>query len=137
MPFWSRGGKQLLVVFTPDGAVDGSEMCVAHGLDPDSHWVAFATRLRVDQQDAFLEAVRRCPREKLCDDGSSDGRLARNENAAVSERIVALASPGGSIDHNVVVISDPGPGSGPGPKFIVNLSTSAPGEAAAKAATGP
>lgn len=138
-PFWPKGGKRLVVVFeSPDGRRD---MCVAHGLDPDTDQVMFKVNLRPSQRRAFIKAVRDGRNGTKLHDGSDgvagDGHTAvSNENASVSDQGAAMTA---TIipNEDVVVISDPGPGTGPGPKYSVSLSARGSGEVEATIATDP
>jgi hypothetical protein len=89
-PFWSAGQTRLIVIFE---IVD--DKVIARGLDPDQDAIVFRAKLRSDQRNAFLAAVRaRTP-------------PVSNQNA--------------QIDSDVVVVGGPGPGDG-GPKCILTLA---------------
>jgi hypothetical protein len=94
-PFWPVGRRSLTVSIEPS-----SGQMIARGYDPNQATgvLVFTATLRPDQEAAFLEAVRV---------GTPGVEVASNDNQ--------MPNSGGAA--NTVVVSDPGPGDGKGPKF--------------------
>jgi hypothetical protein len=93
-PFWPTGRARLTVSIVSSGG----KLAVT-GYDPDQSATApvFTASIETNQESAFLEAVRV---------GTVGDEVASNDN-----------QPPNSGGTNAIVVSDPGPGDGGGPKF--------------------
>jgi hypothetical protein len=93
-PFWPTGRTRLTVSIVPS-----SGKLAVTGYDPDQSATApvFTASIDTTQEAAFLEAVRV---------GTAGDEVASNDN-----------QPPSSGGTNAIVVSDPGPGDGGGPKF--------------------
>lgn len=92
-PFWPTGRARLTVSIVPSNG----KLAVT-GYDPDQSATApvFTASIDTSQEAAFLEAVR----------VGTAGDEVSNEN-----------QPPNNAGTNAIVVSDPGPGDGGGPKF--------------------
>ena len=109
-PFWPTGRARLTVSIVPSGG----KLAVT-GYDPDHSTTVpvFTASIDTTQEAAFLEAVR----------VGTAGDEVSNEN-----------QPPNSGGTNAIVLSDPGPGDGGGPKFwSVPLTAGLVGQTARKA----
>ncbi|TMQ12003.1 MAG: hypothetical protein E6J90_32910 [Deltaproteobacteria bacterium] len=94
LPFWPDGRTQLVITFEilDDGRA------IARIFDPDVGAVVLKATLRVELQAAFIAAVR---------------------TGEAGTPVDPAANP--NIDTDTVVITPPGNGSDPGPKYTVTL----------------